>query len=238
MPFASGDTANVKPGTYAIGETLKPGYTQTDLACVADGAELAVTDGSIEVQNGQDIVCTLTNADAAGSVSWMKAGPDKTTPLGGSEWTLTGPSGVTPVTVTDCVAGVPTDCTGPDQDPAAGAFSVENLTWGEYTLTESKAPAGYVLSDKTYSFTISGSSLIATVNDGAPIVNQKATSPEPPAASEPPVASEPPQTGAIGGDLPRTGADGELLLAIGGAALLLLGGGGYALSRKRSGLSL
>jgi len=213
LSFTSGTTKDVDPGTYAIGETLRPGYTQTSLVCTSGAETLTVTNGSVDVMNAQDVVCTLTNADTPGSVSWTKVGPDGTTPLGGSEWTLTGPAGATATTVTDCVAGASTDCTGPDTDPEAGGFSVENLAWGDYTLTESKAPAGYLRSDTTYSFTISGSALTATVNDGAPLVNEQAT---PPA-------------------LPLTGGmSTDAFLLAGGGLILVAGAGGYFLSRRRS----
>lgn len=36
----------------------------------------------------------------------------------------------------------------------AGQFTIDNLKWGTYRLTETKAPNGYSRSDKEYIFTI------------------------------------------------------------------------------------
>lgn len=86
--------------------------------------------------------------------------------LRGSEWTLTytpdagNPSQGWTRTVTDCTqAGCRNTGTLLDTNPAAGLFTVEGLEWGTYVLKETKAPLGYVLSDRTYTFDIGSSNL-------------------------------------------------------------------------------
>jgi len=62
--------------------------------------------------------------------------------------------------VTDCVVtgGKATCPNGSvDQDPRAGFFRVSGLTWGEYSITETQAPAGYNLSSTTLTKTLDGS---------------------------------------------------------------------------------
>ena len=41
-----------------------------------------------------------------------------------------------------------------DTDAKLGEFKVENLKWGQYTLTELKAPAGYVLGKDSTTFAV------------------------------------------------------------------------------------
>ncbi|MCF2707403.1 hypothetical protein I6E29_09035 [Arcanobacterium haemolyticum] len=146
------------------------------------------------------------NEPQKGSASWTKV--DDVTPanpLGGSEWKLTAPDGKTYV-VTDCETG--TSCPAPaagtfvDTNPAKGSFSLAGqLPWGTYKLTESKAPAGFVLDNKAYEFTIDADNLDYTIAE--PIVNVKAT---------PPVL---PFTGGLSSDVFRFGALG----AFGAAAI-------------------
>lgn len=90
-----------------------------------------------------NIKCTLTNTPRKASVAWSKV--DDSTPaqpVSGSQWKITGPF-KTNLDVTDCVADSAQECNGPDKDPVAGKFKVENLNFGEYKLSETKAPQGY-----------------------------------------------------------------------------------------------
>lgn len=97
-----------------------------------------------EVENVvANIKCTLTNTPRKASVAWSKV--DDSTPaqpVSGSQWKITGPF-ETNLHITDCVADSAEECDGPDKDPAAGKFKVENLNFGEYTLSETSAPEGY-----------------------------------------------------------------------------------------------
>ncbi|WP_338069742.1 prealbumin-like fold domain-containing protein [Bifidobacterium vespertilionis] len=124
-------------------------------------------------------------------VSWRKADAASTsTLLGGSEWTIqqlddnNQPVNDRLWSVTDCVNA--NQCkpstdglkSPRDTDPAAGKFTVQGLPAGTYTLTESKAPGGYVKFDKSYTFTIgdTAESSKLTFGDGNVVVNAKAVS--------------------------------------------------------------
>lgn len=115
-----------------------------------------------EVENVvANIRCTLTNTPRKASVAWSKV--DDSTPakpVSGSQWKITGPF-ETNLDVTDCVADSAQECAGPDKDPAAGEFKVENLNFGEYTLSETKAPEGYQIPEDSHSRTF-------TVDSGVP----------------------------------------------------------------------
>ncbi|PIO50399.1 hypothetical protein BV502_08620 [Leucobacter sp. OAMLP11] len=112
------------------------------------------------------------------SLAWEKvnsATPQKH--LAGSEWELVkvdssqNPAG-TPIQVMDCVAANASSCTGPDKDPAAGKFLINNLPDGNYRLTETKAPAGYVLDVQPHYITVQGVTAFAS-----PITNEQHVGP-------------------------------------------------------------
>ncbi|WP_437770439.1 SpaA isopeptide-forming pilin-related protein [Arthrobacter sp. KNU40] len=151
-----------------------------------------------------------------GRVFWTKTDPGREA-LSGSEWQLAGPSGAgsAQVAVVDCIASSAAECTGPDQDNRAGHFEVGHLAWGNYTLTETKAPTGYVLNSTPHMFTVGIAGGAASGVDLGDIVNQ------------PQAALVIPLTGGLGADAFLLG--GVLLLA------LLLA---FALTRARRARSL
>lgn len=120
----------------------------------------------------------VNNERSTGTLNWGKydeANMPKTltsqNALSGSEWTLTytPDAGNTATgwtkTITDCTQngcklGTGTN-TGTllDTNPAGGLFTVSDLEWGTYTLKETKAPLGYLITDKTFTFTIDASHL-------------------------------------------------------------------------------
>jgi LPXTG-motif cell wall-anchored protein len=212
LGFTSGETKDVDPGSYTIGETLRPGYQQESLVCTADGEDLTVTGSAVAVVDGQDVECTLTNQDLPGSLTWTKV-DEGGNALAGSEWTLIGPGGQGSVTVADCAADKAEECAGPDTDPAAGAFSVGGLAWGDYTLTEAKAPTGYVRSDAEHAFTIEpGSDGTNLAVDLGALTNEQATPPT----------------------LPLTGGMSTDAFLLGGGGLLAAAGAGWLIHRRRS----
>lgn len=95
--------------------------------------------------------CTITNTyveplPTTGSVSWSKVDGDGK-PLAESTWMIERANGLPFTDVEDCVADSADQCAGPDKNPAAGEFLVEDLEQGDYTLKEVKAPAGFELCD-------------------------------------------------------------------------------------------
>lgn len=134
------------------------------------------------------------------TLSWEKVNAGDTAEhLAGSEWSLVrvdaqgSPIG-SAIAVTDCVASAAAECRGTDVNPEAGEFTVSGLTAGDYVLTETRAPAGYVIDDTPRQITVRGDTAFEL-----PIEN---------------VQSEVPQ-------LPLTGGTGtfEIFVAAGAAGL-------------------
>lgn len=134
---------------------------------------------TLTVRGTDWIQCTLTNKPVPASVGWRKTDPTGVvirtatqpgTDLRGSVWRLTGPSHPQGVEVEDCVAAAAAACTGLDQNPAAGEFEVTGLQWGDYRLTETQAPTGYVAADGELAFTPTGGARLAgTLVSGGPV---------------------------------------------------------------------
>ncbi|MDP4331988.1 SpaA isopeptide-forming pilin-related protein [Curtobacterium sp. A7_M15] len=116
------------------------------------------------------VVVTNTLQQVPGSISWTKTDPDGTL-LAGSEWSLTPADGGDAVQVADNGTG--------DADPAAGALRVEDLSWGDYTLTETRAPDGFLPDITPRTITIGPGALTAELgaisNDPAPAVTGTVT---------------------------------------------------------------
>lgn len=192
--------AQVKAGKYALSEAGVPkGYEASDWVCKPSSGSGTVTSdkSSVTLKSGDDVTCTITNTAKTGAVTWGKT-DESGTALKGSVWTLTGPDGAE-LTIEDCAAASASECAGQDKDPATGKFSVTGLKWGDYKLTEKKAPAGYILDDTPHTFTVSGSELDKSLGS---YTNER----------KPQVA------------LPLTGGTGSQIYLIGGAALLAAAG--------------
>ncbi|MBD8023807.1 SpaA isopeptide-forming pilin-related protein [Microbacterium gallinarum] len=140
---------NVEPGDYTITETKAPaGY-------LLDSAPKEVTVGAAESK-------MVTFVDPLGSVSWLKH--DRAGALlGGATFQIIATGGAaaaapwdldsSPITVVDNT-GQP-GYSGRDTDATGGEFSVAGLPTGTYSVTETAAPAGYVLDPTPQVFTIS-----------------------------------------------------------------------------------
>lgn len=156
-------------GTYTVTETTAPpGYT--------GGASFTIT------VNGGNAGTTIdkgnhVNTKMLGTATWKKVSSEAGQALlGGSEWKLVGPGhpGPTGTTITDCTAA---GCAGLlDKDPVAGQFKIEGLAWGAYTLTESKAPFGYLLDQTVHNFTVDVNNVGAAITVGT-FVNVPITPP-------------------------------------------------------------
>ena len=147
--------------TVNVQETMQTGYAFVSGTCTitsASGASrsqelLSATAQLTGLAPGDAAVCTFTNKPIPGTVTWEKVDAAGNH-LGGSEWTLSGRD-LSSTTVVDCTSA---SCDpGPyrDQDPAPGVFRIVGLAWGDYTLVESSAPAGFVRDDTPHNFTIS-----------------------------------------------------------------------------------
>ncbi|WP_157487031.1 SpaA isopeptide-forming pilin-related protein [Leucobacter salsicius] len=191
--------ASVEAGEYTLSESDGPqGYLASAWECTNGEDTLDTTGSKVTVPTAGKVVCTITNSDLPGSVTWSKVETGTNDLLGGSVWTLTGPGADgASVEVEDCTEG---DCAGMhDQDPGAGKFLIEELSWGAYQLEETRAPLGYVLdTSTTHEFEIAGGALEITVD---PINNDPVPSPQIPL------------TGGIGRELYTIAGFGVLTLA-------------------------
>lgn len=154
--------------TVAVSETQQTGYTFKSGTCTVTPSTGSPTTYTLtsaasfpltNIAGGANVACTYVNQPTAGTISWQKVDAASTSHyLAGSEWTLRGPGASGPtITVKDCTA---TPCTGTnDTDARAGYITVGGLAWGAYTLTETRAPAGYVLDTTPRTATIGASSL-------------------------------------------------------------------------------
>ena len=139
-PAAGGFLITELPwGTYTVSETTIPaGFEKIDDFTVEVTAQNAGT--AIELGD-------KPNTRKLGSFSWTKTDAGTDQPLAGSGWTVSGPDGFS-VVVADCTAA---GCVGPDLDPAVGAFLIDGLAWGTYTVSETTVPVGF---EKIDDFTV------------------------------------------------------------------------------------
>lgn len=198
-------SASVQPDSYTLSESGGPaGYVAGAWSCTGGTA----TGNTVAVTQGANVTCTITNSDQPGSVTWTKANSSGQA-LSGSQWTLTGPGAASGTTVTDCTQAPCSTGAFADQDPVAGTFTLSNLTWGDYSLVESKAPAGYALDTTPHPFTVSATSLSASVGQ---IMDRQ-------------------HSGVV---IPLTGGMGTDAFILLGAGLIGTSGLGAALYRRRS----
>ena len=186
--------ATVTPGAYALTESAGAGYAPSAWSCTDGESPLAVSAaGSVTIPNGGSVTCTITNRDLPGGVRWTKTSEVGGEMLAGSAWIITGPGAdADGAAITDCTRA---PCTGPDTDPKTGSFALDGLDWGDYTVTETQAPPGYV-GRAEFTFTVTAENAGTTIDRG-PISN----------AQQPGVA------------LPLTGGLGSQLFTLGGLGI-------------------
>lgn len=213
-PLAQGETWTSDGNAIPLGASCSVTSKR-----VTDPSEGYQWDGSTKVSppvttvqdsNLENATITVENRTLIllGSVSWSKVDEDGSR-LSHSEWQLTGPSAFNngqPLIITDCYEG--SECDSLDANSASGEFTINNLPWGQYTLKEIKAPAGYYLSSDSTPFPIGTGSLTVTLPD---VVNYAMESPE----------------------LPLTGGISRDLYVVVGSLLGLTGLGGMWWSRRR-----
>ena len=191
--------ATVTAGNYTLTEAGPGGYTASAWTCTNGQTALTVSAaGVVQIANAADVTCTITNSDRPGAVKWSKTAQAGGALLNGSEWKITGPGmGASGTAITDCTA---TPCTGPDTDAAAGRFALGNLNWGTYTVTETKAPPGYVIGAQ-FTFTVDASNAGTVIDKGAQTNQQQS-------------AVVVPLTGGLGADAFTLGGLGIAALAV------------------------
>ncbi len=127
-------------GPYVIAETTPPdGYIGTSATYSITITDKLDTDGYVVEVPVETFVNTL------GSLAWQKENATGGL-LVGATFHVTGPFGYDETVV---------DNSAPDADPADGKFLLEDLKVGEYTVTETAAPAGYILDSGPAKATVS-----------------------------------------------------------------------------------
>lgn len=165
-------------GSYALTERDGPGGYHGTWSCTIDDAVVPVgTGGTIEIPEGSTAICTATNQDLPGTVTWSKV-DESGTRLRGSEWNLHGPGlPVTGVVISDCTEAPCDGSNFGDADPRPGEFSVAGLHWGTFTLTEATAPAGFKLDSTPRTFVVGGTAPASLTHSLGEITNVQISAP-------------------------------------------------------------
>ena len=144
----SGSKRMVAPGTYTLQQQSDTasgyqhflGYAMDGWSCTDGNGQMANAPqgGKVTVAEGQNVICTVTYTALPGKVVWSKVDAHSTaTLLPGSHWSLSSSD------VPGFEARNIRDNGEHDADQTIGGLAVTGLAWGEYTLTETKAPDGY-----------------------------------------------------------------------------------------------
>lgn len=151
-------------GNITISEVQQEGYKFVSALCTVTAEDGSISEQRLNAESStltglkpaDSASCSFTNKPLSGALTWQKvdeAGAD----LSGSQWNLTGPSGFNggePLAIDDCDTETAEQCQDADRDPQAGKFRITDLPWGNYTLEETKAPAGYYPIDRPLKFEI------------------------------------------------------------------------------------
>ncbi|MGN6161621.1 MAG: SpaA isopeptide-forming pilin-related protein [Marmoricola sp.] len=172
------------------GDTAAGHLTLTDLpAGTYTITETAPPTGYLLPQSPNDTITgvvvnstTTTSAghftDPLGSIAWQKQDPNGAAlsgatfqvsfPGGGGVYNVVDNTGLPPACVPAAPSG-PTPGTACDSDPAGGAFKLDDLKTGTYSIVETVAPAGYTLSPTVLTPTITDTSW--TTVDAGPVTD-------------------------------------------------------------------
>jgi hypothetical protein len=133
---------NVPIGSYHVNEGADPaGFVFESLTCTATGSGSGAQDATDEKQanisiaaGGDTVTCTYVNQQQLGAIKITKTSSKGTNPgLPGATFSIT--KGGSPISGS------------PFTTDANGVICVDNLAFGDYVVTETGAPTGYVIDD-------------------------------------------------------------------------------------------
>jgi prealbumin domain-containing protein len=132
---------NVPIGDYTVTEGTDPaGFVFGSLTCEATGDGTGEQDADVDKQanisinsGGDTVTCTYVNNQQLGAIKVTKTDSKTDNALAGAEFSVTGPNEFSTTLTTD----------------ANGEACVDGLAFGDYTVTETGAPTGYVIDDET-----------------------------------------------------------------------------------------
>jgi hypothetical protein len=133
--------ARVPAGSYTVTEgTPLPGnFVLESLTCTADNGGSGSQDANnqyqanITVVPNSTVTCTYTNKQQLGAIKISKTSSKTGNALAGAHFSITGPNNYSNSVTT-----------GPD-----GTVCVDGLAFGDYTVTETAAPPGFVIDDSS-----------------------------------------------------------------------------------------
>jgi hypothetical protein len=130
---------NVPIGNYTVTEGANPtGFVFGSLSCQSTGSGTGAQDGTVPKQanisinaGGDTVTCTYVNNQQLGAIKISKTDSKTGNALAGATFSITGPN----------------NYSNSVQSGANGTVCVDGLPFGSYTVTETAAPAGYVIDD-------------------------------------------------------------------------------------------
>ncbi|MFF9564296.1 SpaA isopeptide-forming pilin-related protein [Leifsonia sp. NPDC014704] len=182
---ASVGTAAFQSPTLAWSGGLAPGQTATITYSVTvknpDPGDHSMKNTIVSpvgncTAGSSDPACTWTVDVTVKDVLWHKVDSSAAANiLAGAAWTFTPVDGTgkptgPAIVVDDCVAAAAGLCMGADIDPVGGVFRLTNLGPGTYSLVETKAPTGFLLSKTPIPVTITAASTTVALPD---VVNKQ-----------------------------------------------------------------
>jgi hypothetical protein len=132
---------NVPIGSYTVTEGADPtGFAFDDVTCTATGSGTGAQDATIAKQaniaivaGGDTVTCTYVNNQQLGAIKISKTSSKSGNALTGATFSITGPGSYS----------------NSVQTGADGTVCVDGLVFGDYTVTETAAPTGFVIDDAT-----------------------------------------------------------------------------------------
>jgi hypothetical protein len=130
---------NVPVGSYTVTEGVDPtGFSFFSVTCTNTGGSTSSTSGkvaTINVAGGGSTTCVYVNKQQLGAIKITKTSTKGSTALQGAKFSIT--KNGSPITGSPFTTNV------------NGVICVDNLTFGDYVVTETEAPSGYKIDDAT-----------------------------------------------------------------------------------------